>query len=125
MINRFDNGKGCSLLQIDGFAHFDFRELQLVENAAQVIDLFVKLVPNLALRVLEIHRQFVFEPRDLLATHAASDKRHYHDDVAQPERDPEDEKYFICIEGRTAALRIILTCKIHMHINFRFTYTEI
>jgi len=82
--------------------------LQLVENATQVADLFVKLVPNLALCVFEIHCQFMFEPCNFFATHAASDERHYHDDIAQSERDPEDQEYLIRDEGWTASLCIIL-----------------
>lgn len=88
--------------------YFDFRKLQLVEHAAQIVDLFIKFVPNLALRVLEIRRQFVLEPRDFLAAHSASDKCHYHNDITQPERDPTNQKYLIHDKERAIALRIIL-----------------
>lgn len=111
MYKRFREKSKCAVA-MNKATYFDLRELQLVENATQVVDLFVELVPNLALRVFEIHRQFVFEPCDLFAAHTTSNERHYHNDVTQSEGDPTDQEYLIHDEIRSAPLRIVLTCEI-------------
>lgn len=54
----------------------------------------------------------MLESRDLLTTHSASDERHYHDDVAQPEGDPADQKCLVHNEQRAAAFCVVLAWKI-------------
>lgn len=53
----------------------------------------------------------MLEPRNLFAAHSASDERHYHDDIAQPEGYPTDQECLVHDEKRAAAFPVILTCK--------------
>lgn len=62
--------------------YFDLGKLQLIKDSSEVVDLLVKLVPYLALRVFQIHRQFVLDPDDLLTAHTLGNEGHNHDDIA-------------------------------------------
>jgi len=56
----------------------------------------------------------VLELRNLLAAHTASDECHYHNDIAQPEGDPTNQKYLVQDENWTTLFCIVLTCEIQV-----------
>lgn len=96
------------------WTHFDLGELQFVEYPSQIANLLVELVPYLALRVFQVHGEFVLEPYDLLALHTPSNEGHYHDYVAETERYPCDKETLVEDEQYTAAFRIVLTCGVNL-----------
>lgn len=83
--------------------------MQLVKHTSKVVYVLVELVPNLALGVFELRREFVLETGDFFTRHATTYESHDHHDVTEPEGYPTDEEDLVQSEPYSGALRIVLT----------------
>lgn len=90
--------------------YLDFGKLKLIEYPPEIIDVLVKLLPDLALRMLELGGELVLEPRDLFARHASTNECHDHDDVTQAKRDPADQECLVESEQNAGTFCVVLAC---------------
>lgn len=86
-----------------------FGQLQLIEDPSNIVQLHVQLVPNFAVRLLEVHRHRVLKVDDGLTAHAPRNVRHYHEDVTEAKSEPNEEKELVEYLKGTVTILICLT----------------
>lgn len=72
--------------------YLDFRQLQLIEYSSEITNLFIKFSPYFTLCLFQILRKFLLKTNNFFAAHSTSNEGHYHNDVAEPEGYPGNEK---------------------------------